>query len=87
MPLSEKHLFRSRREASIRIGTDVVAEYKSSRLYSQGNIARVCGPKIEGEAYDISFDDEYFPAHSTLTTPTRSLQKETSSDTPDEEYI
>ena len=87
MPPSEEHLFRASREVSIYIGTDVLAKYKSSRLYSQGNIARMCGPKIEGEAYDISFDDGYFTAHSTLTTPTRSLQKETSSDTPDEEYI
>ena len=86
MPPSEEHLFRSWREASIRIGTDVVAKYKIRRLYSQGIIARMCGPKIEGEAYYISFDDGYFPAHSTLTTPIRSLQKETSSDTPDGGY-
>ena len=86
MPPSEKHLFRARKEASIRIGTDVVAENKSSRLYSQGNIAIMCGPKIEGEAYDISFDDGYLPEQSTLTTPTKSLQKETSSDTPDGGY-
>ena len=86
MPPSEEHLFRARREALIRIGTDVVAEYKSSRLYSQGTIEIMCGPKIEGEAYDISFDDGYFPEPSTLTTTTRSLQKETSSDTPDGGY-
>ena len=82
MPPSEEHLFRARREASIYIGTDVVAKYKSSRLYSQGNIARMCGPKIEGEAYDISFDDGYFPAHSTLTTPIRSIIY-----TPHQEYL
>ena len=46
----------------------------------------MCGPKIEGEAYDISFDDGYIPEHITLTMPTRSLQKETSSDTPDGGY-
>ena len=83
---SEEIVFRARREASIRIGTDVVAKYKSSRLYSQGTIARMCGPNIEGEAYHISFDDGYFLAHSMLTTPTRSLQKDASSDTPDRGY-
>ena len=86
MPPSEERLFRARREPSICIGTDVVAKYKISRFYSKGNIARMCGPKIECEVYDISFDDGYFLAHSTLTTPTRSLQKETSSDTPDGGY-